>query len=95
MNGDADEAKRWEMEEQQVGPESSSALALCRLRSRASSLRWDAALSTQTIMRRQDDTLGVISGTLTTLASQAGLIGSEVNDQSECVSSSFSPSCQS
>lgn len=37
----------------------------------------------QTLMRRQDDTLGVISGTLHTLASQAGLIGNEVNEQSE------------
>lgn len=37
----------------------------------------------QTLMRQQDDTLGVISGTLHTLASQAGLIGSEVNEQSE------------
>ena len=36
-------------------------------------------------MRRQDDTLGVISGTLNTLASQAGLIGHEVNEQSEWV----------
>lgn len=34
-------------------------------------------------MRRQDDTLGVISGTLTTLASQAGLIGQEVAEHSE------------
>ena len=37
-------------------------------------------------MRRQDDTLGFISGTLTNLASQAGLIGHEVHEQSECVS---------
>jgi hypothetical protein len=35
------------------------------------------------MMRQQDDTLGVISGTLSTLASQAGLIGHEVNEQSE------------
>ena len=34
-------------------------------------------------MRRQDDTLGVISGTLSTIASQAGLIGHEVHEQSE------------
>ncbi|GFZ49183.1 hypothetical protein JCM24511_06933 [Saitozyma sp. JCM 24511] len=33
------------------------------------------------IVRKQDDTLGVISGTLHTLASQAGLIGHEVVDQ--------------
>ena len=43
--------------------------------------RWDG--SWKTLMRRQDDTLGVISGTLTNLASQAGLIGHEVNEQSE------------
>nr|XP_018265766.1 uncharacterized protein I303_02139 [Kwoniella dejecticola CBS 10117]OBR87924.1 hypothetical protein I303_02139 [Kwoniella dejecticola CBS 10117] len=34
-------------------------------------------------VKRQDDTLGVISGTLHTLASQAGLIGNEVAEQSE------------
>jgi hypothetical protein len=39
------------------------------------------------MMRRQDDTLGVISGTLTNLASQAGLIGHEVGEQSECAKS--------
>lgn len=32
------------------------------------------------LMRQQDSTLGVISGTLNTLASQAGLIGQEVNE---------------
>jgi hypothetical protein len=35
------------------------------------------------MMRRQDDTLGVISGALTNLASQAGLIGQEVGEQGE------------
>lgn len=34
-------------------------------------------------MRQQESTLGVISGTLSTLASQAGLIGGEVTEQSE------------
>ncbi|ORY26857.1 t-SNARE [Naematelia encephala] len=52
-DNDVEEARRWEMEEQ------------------------------QTLVTRQDDTLGVISGTLHTLASQAGLIGSEVAQQSE------------
>ncbi|EIW68729.1 hypothetical protein TREMEDRAFT_31927, partial [Tremella mesenterica DSM 1558] len=33
------------------------------------------------LLQRQDDTLGVIAGTLNTLASQAGLIGHEVVDQ--------------
>jgi hypothetical protein len=37
-------------------------------------------------VKRQDDTLGVISGTLSTLVSQAGLIGQEVGEQSEYVS---------
>ena len=36
-------------------------------------------------VKRQDDTLGVISGTLSTLVSQAGLIGQEVGEQSEYV----------
>ncbi|WVR04416.1 hypothetical protein IAU60_001418 [Kwoniella sp. DSM 27419] len=44
--------------------------------------RWEAEQQ-QLLVRRQDDTLGVISGTLHTLASQAGLIGSEVHQQSE------------
>ncbi|WOO83465.1 Syntaxin-6 [Vanrija pseudolonga] len=37
----------------------------------------------QVLIRRQDDTLGVISGTLNTIASQAGLIGQEVVEHSE------------
>lgn len=37
------------------------------------------------LVQRQDDTLGAISGTLHTLASQAGLIGGEVAEQSEYV----------
>ncbi|TXT08748.1 hypothetical protein VHUM_02876 [Vanrija humicola] len=37
----------------------------------------------QVLIRRQDDTLGVISGTLNTIASQAGLIGQEVAEHSE------------
>ncbi|KAK6904021.1 hypothetical protein I203_107534 [Kwoniella mangroviensis CBS 8507] len=44
--------------------------------------RWEAEQQ-QLLVKRQDDTLGVISGTLHTLASQAGLIGSEVAEQSE------------
>lgn len=50
------------------------------------SSRWVAKFAsefTQTLMRRQDDTLGFISGTLSTLASQAGLIGQEVTEHSE------------
>jgi syntaxin 6 len=43
--------------------------------------RWEQE-EQQTLMRRQDDTLGVISGTLSTLASQAGLIGNEVQEHS-------------
>ena len=50
---DPEEARRWEMEEQQL------------------------------LVRRQDDTLGFISGTLHNLASQAGLIGTEVAVQGE------------
>jgi syntaxin 6 len=50
---DPEEARRWEMEEQQM------------------------------LVRQQDDTLGFISGTLHNLASQAGLIGTEVAVQSE------------
>ncbi|WWD07960.1 hypothetical protein V865_006069 [Kwoniella europaea PYCC6329] len=44
--------------------------------------RWEAEQQ-QLLVKRQDDTLGVISGTLHTLASQAGLIGNEVAEQSE------------
>ncbi|WWC67665.1 uncharacterized protein I206_101576 [Kwoniella pini CBS 10737] len=44
--------------------------------------RWEAEQQ-QLYVQRQDDTLGVISGTLHTLASQAGLIGNEVAEQSE------------
>ncbi|KAK8846770.1 hypothetical protein IAR55_005858 [Kwoniella newhampshirensis] len=44
--------------------------------------RWEAE-EQQMLVQRQDDTLGVISGTLHTLASQAGLIGQEVHVQSE------------
>jgi hypothetical protein len=76
---DVEEARRWEMEEQQV-----SSCAHGRELQRADN---------QTLMRRQDDTLGVISGTLHTLASQAGLIGSEVNEQSEWVSVQIRCTC--
>ncbi|WVQ84022.1 hypothetical protein IAT38_006167 [Cryptococcus sp. DSM 104549] len=44
--------------------------------------RWEAQ-EQQMLVKKQDDTLGVISGTLHTLASQAGLIGQEVHEQSE------------
>ncbi|WVQ97809.1 hypothetical protein IAU59_004924 [Kwoniella sp. CBS 9459] len=44
--------------------------------------RWEAEQQ-QLFVQRQDDTLGVISGTLHNLASQAGLIGHEVHEQSE------------
>lgn len=46
----------------------------------------DKVSDVQVLIRRQDDTLGVISGTLNTIASQAGLIGQEVVEHSECVS---------
>jgi syntaxin 6 len=38
------------------------------------------------IMREQDRTLDSITGTLTTLTEQAGLMGREVNEHNECVS---------
>ncbi|KAL7421308.1 hypothetical protein Q5752_004193 [Cryptotrichosporon argae] len=44
--------------------------------------RWERQ-EQQMLIRQQDDTLGLISGTLHTLASQAGLIGHEVVEQSE------------
>lgn len=37
------------------------------------------------IMHKQDNTLSIISGTLSTLAQQAGLIGQEVGEQTEYV----------
>jgi syntaxin 6 len=67
---DVEETKRWEMEEQQVGPPSPMTIG-------------SSVADRQTLMRRQDDTLGVISGTLHNLASQAGLIGHEVLEQTE------------
>jgi syntaxin 6 len=44
--------------------------------------RWERE-EQQMLVRRQDDTLGYISGTLHNLASQAGLIGTEVAVQGE------------
>ena len=35
------------------------------------------------MMRQQDSTMGLISGTLSTLASQAGLMGRELLEQNE------------
>lgn len=43
---------------------------------------WDQQ-EQETLMHRQDNTLSIISGTLTTLAQQAGLIGQEVGEQTE------------
>ncbi|AFR95119.2 hypothetical protein C343_03210 [Cryptococcus neoformans C23] len=44
--------------------------------------RWEAQ-EQEMLVKKQDDTLGIISGTLHTLASQAGLIGHEVHEQNE------------
>lgn len=41
------------------------------------------------MVHQQDRALDSISGTLTTLAQQAGLIGQEVAEHNECVSSRF------
>lgn len=68
IGDDPDETRRWEQEEQQVSHFTS--------RSRENT-------NAQMYVKRQDDTLGVISGTLSTLVSQAGLIGQEVGEQSE------------
>ncbi|UOH81005.1 hypothetical protein LQV05_003667 [Cryptococcus neoformans] len=46
--------------------------------------RWEAQ-EQEMLVKKQDDTLGIISGTLHTLASQAGLIGHEVHEQNEYV----------
>jgi hypothetical protein len=40
----------------------------------------------QMIMQQQDHTIDAISGTLSTLAEQAGLIGREIVEHNECVS---------
>jgi hypothetical protein len=37
------------------------------------------------IMQQQDHTIDAISGTLSTLAEQAGLIGREIVEHNECV----------
>ncbi|TYJ52697.1 hypothetical protein B9479_006703 [Cryptococcus floricola] len=42
--------------------------------------RWEAQ-EQEMLVKKQDDTLGLIQGTLHTLASQAGLMGSEVEEQ--------------
>jgi hypothetical protein len=68
IGDDPDETRRWEQEEQQV--------------SRYTFLS-SGGTDEQMYVKRQDDTLGVISGTLSTLVSQAGLIGQEVGEQSE------------
>ncbi|RXK42251.1 hypothetical protein M231_00610 [Tremella mesenterica] len=52
--------------------------------------RWERE-EQQVLLQRQDDTLGVIAGTLNTLASQAGLIGHEVVDQNVYVFISLIP----
>jgi len=70
IGDDPDETRRWEQEEQQVSH---------------STFHSRANTDKQMYVKRQDDTLGVISGTLSTLVSQAGLIGQEVGEQSEYV----------
>lgn len=37
------------------------------------------------MIREQDQTLSLIGGTLTTLAQQAGLMGTEIGEHNECV----------
>lgn len=37
------------------------------------------------MIREQDQTLSMIGGTLTTLAQQAGLMGTEIGEHNECV----------
>lgn len=39
------------------------------------------------MMREQDRTMESIAGTLSTLAQQAGLMGQEIGEHNECVSS--------
>jgi len=68
IGDDPDETRRWEQEEQQV---------------RRHTFNSSVGTDEQLYVKRQDDTLGVISGTLSTLVSQAGLIGQEVGEQSE------------
>lgn len=37
------------------------------------------------MIRQQDQTIDTISGTLSTIAEQAGLMGREINEHNECV----------
>lgn len=39
------------------------------------------------MIQQQDQTINSIAGTLTTIAQQAGLMGSEINEHNECAAS--------
>jgi len=39
------------------------------------------------MIQQQDQTINTIAGTLSTIAQQAGLMGSEINEHNECAAS--------
>ena len=41
------------------------------------------------MLQQQDQTIDSIAGTLSTIAQQAGLMGSEIGEHNECVSLSY------
>jgi hypothetical protein len=42
------------------------------------------------MIQQQDQTINSIAGTLSTIAQQAGLMGSEINEHNECAASFMS-----
>ena len=67
---DEDDQTAWAREEQQV-------------RIPLLDQSWTLLITVQMIIRQQDQTMDTISGTLTTLAQQAGLMGHEINEHVE------------
>jgi hypothetical protein len=70
-----DHQAEWARQEQQVRP----FLEFC-----------DDAMVTfvrQIMIEQQDQTINSIAGTLSTIAQQAGLMGSEISEHNECVAS--------
>ena len=45
----------------------------------------------QMMIQQQDQTINSIAGTLSTIAQQAGLMGSEISEHNECAVSAFIP----
>jgi len=73
-----DHQEEWARQEQQVSP----------------SLKFYDVMVTvarQMMIQQQDQTINSIAGTLSTIAQQAGLMGSEISEHNECAVSAFIP----